>query len=79
MKNLIGVLITFSILATLVVLTTVSTNAEPIAIKSVNYTVITNPTPQATKPLQLAQGAIRECPVDRNGKPYCGNNCPLCK
>jgi len=26
-----------------------------------------------------SQNASRECPVDKNGKAYCGNNCPLCK
>lgn len=64
----------------------------PIAVLVLTLTVAPLSAGQATKstdrhatsgssaPIVLAQGgAVRECPVDKNGNPYCGNNCPLCK
>lgn len=48
--------------------------------EGINHTPLPQqPLPYREQHLRLAQDATRECPADKNGKPYCGNNCPLCR
>lgn len=68
-------------IATLLSLSAIAVSAESVTLAKTaqqegNYTPIQQQPPLY---LRLAQNATRECPVDKNGKPYCGNNCPLCK